>query len=105
MFPHLSIAGNGGLGMMVSTLSPGPTPDRSRTTQTHVIVPGATDEERKTTLERADFLEYVVTEEDYRTGFGIQRGLTSGANTEFVFGRNEPGNQRFHQWVDRLVTD
>ena len=54
---------------------------------------------------RADFLEYVVTEEDYKTGLGIQAGLASGANTEFLFGRNEPGNQRFHEWVDRLLTD
>jgi nitrite reductase/ring-hydroxylating ferredoxin subunit len=103
VFPHVSVAGNGTRAMMVSQLSPGPTPDRSRTIQTHVMVAGATEDERKQTLARADVLEYVVTEEDYKTGFGIQRGLTSGANTEFVFGRNEPGNQRFHQWVDRLV--
>ncbi len=105
VFPHVSVAGNGGTGMMVSQLIPGPTPDRSRTIQTHVIVAGADDEQRKQTMLRADFLEYVVTEEDYKTGLGIQAGLASGANTEFLFGRNEPGNQRFHEWVDRLLTD
>jgi nitrite reductase/ring-hydroxylating ferredoxin subunit len=103
VFPHVSVAGYADVGMMVSQLFPGPTPDRSRTVQTHVISAGASDERRKRALGQADFLEQVVIDEDYRTGFGIQRGLGSGANTEFVFGRNEPGNQRFHQWVDRLL--
>ena len=103
VFPHVSVAGYAEMGMMVSQLFPGPTPDRSRTVQTHVIGLGAPDKQRKAALRRVDFLEHVVTDEDYRTGFGIQRGLGSGANTEFVFGRNEPGNQRFHHWVDRLL--
>ena len=102
IFPHVSIAGNG-RGAMVSQLLPGPTPDRSRTVQTHVIPKGSSDDDRAATLQRADFLERVVTEEDYTTGLGIQSALASGANTEFVFGRNEPGNQTFHQWVDRLL--
>ena len=34
-----------------------------------------------------------IGEEDYKTGLGIQAALASGANTEFLFGRNEPGNQ------------
>ncbi len=34
---------------------------------------------------------------------GIQATLASGANREFIFGCNEPGNQRFHQWVDRML--
>jgi phenylpropionate dioxygenase-like ring-hydroxylating dioxygenase large terminal subunit len=105
VFPHVSVAGNGGRGAMVSQLIPGPTSDRSRTIQSHVIAADATDEERKATLERADFLEWVVNEEDYKTGLGIQSALASGANRDFVFGRNEPGNQTFHRWVDRLLED
>ena len=103
VFPHVSVAGNGGRGAMVSQLMPGPTADRSRTVQTHLINKSATEEERAETLKRADFLEWVVNEEDYKTGLGIQAGLASGANTEFVFGRNEPGNQTFHRWVDDLL--
>ena len=103
VFPHVSVAGNSGTGMMVSQLIPGPTPDRSRTIQSHVIAASASEEQRKQAMLRADFLEYVVTEEDYKTGLGIQAGLASGANVEFLFGRNEPGNQRFHEWVDRLL--
>ena len=78
VFPHVSVAGNGGTGMMVSQLIPGPTPDRSRTIQTHVIIAGADDEQRQQTMLRADFLEYVVTEEDYKTGLGIQAGSGLG---------------------------
>jgi phenylpropionate dioxygenase-like ring-hydroxylating dioxygenase large terminal subunit len=103
VFPHVSVAGNGGRGAMVSQLIPGPTSDRSRTIQSHVIAKDATAEEREATLKRADFLEWVVKEEDYKTGLGIQSALSSGANTEFIFGRNEPGNQTFHRWVDDLL--
>jgi phenylpropionate dioxygenase-like ring-hydroxylating dioxygenase large terminal subunit len=103
VFPHVSVAGNGGRGAMVSQLFPGPTPDRSRTVQTHLIARSATDDERAETIKRADFLEWVVNEEDYKTGLGIQSALASGGNTEFVFGRNEPGNQVFHRWVDEFV--
>ncbi len=103
LFPHVSVAGNGGSGAMVSQLFPGPTSDRSRTVQTHLIARSATADERAETLKRADFLEWVVNEEDYKTGLGIQSALASGANTEFVFGRNEPGNQVFHRWVDDLL--
>jgi phenylpropionate dioxygenase-like ring-hydroxylating dioxygenase large terminal subunit len=103
VFPHVSVAGNTGNAVMVSQLFPGPTPDRSRTVQTHLVRAGADAEAREAALKRADFLEYVVTEEDYRTGLGIQSGLASGGNAEFLFGRNEPGNQHFHRWVARLA--
>ncbi len=103
VFPHVSVAGNGGRGAMVSQLLPGPTSDRSRTIQTHLIAKDATEAERATTRERIDFLEWVVKEEDYKTGLGIQAALASGANDTFVFGRNEPGNQTFHRWVDRMI--
>ena len=88
-----------------ASTSPKAALDRSRTIQTHVIAKDATQEEREATLARADFLEWVVNEEDYKTGLGIQSALASGANTEFIFGRNEPANQMFHRWVDTLLTN
>ena len=49
----------------------------------------------------------MVKDEDYATGFGIQRGLRSGATAKagetFVFGANELGNQRFHATVEELL--
>ena len=44
-----------------------------------------------------------VQDEDYAIGFGIQASLESGANAEFVFGRNEPGLQNYHRWVARFM--
>ena len=45
----------------------------------------------------------MVRDEDYYNGNRIQRAVKTGAKTEFFFGRNEAGGQRFHGWVDRLV--
>jgi phenylpropionate dioxygenase-like ring-hydroxylating dioxygenase large terminal subunit len=104
VFPHVSIAGAAGIPTMVSQLFPGPTPDRSRTIQTHVTpAPVDTDEGRATMDGLVEFLEGVVRDEDYKTGLGIQAALASDANTEFVFGRNEACNQTFHRWVDKLA--
>ena len=69
-----------------------------------MVAKTTSEQERAETLKRADFLEWVVNEEDYKTGLGIQSALASGANTDFVFGRNEPGNQMFHRWVDDLIS-
>jgi hypothetical protein len=49
------------------------------------------------------FLDHVVRDEDYYTGLRIQRAVKTGAKSEFLFGRNEGGGQRFHRWVDALV--
>ena len=39
----------------------------------------------------------VVTGEDFPTGRSIQLGLTAGAQTHTVFGRNEPAMIHYHQ--------
>jgi hypothetical protein len=44
----------------------------------------------------------VTLDEDYRTGEGIQRGLSS-SDGNFLFGRNEPGVQHFHRTIANLV--
>ena len=79
-------------------------PDRSRTIQTHLVPRLPEDDDQRKRLDgMVDFLEHVVREEDYKTGLGIQAGLQSEANADFVFGRNERANQIFHQSVDRLL--
>ena len=45
-----------------------------------------------------------VQDEDYGIGFGIQSGIRSGANREFVFGRNEPAVQNYHRWVAKFMS-
>jgi phenylpropionate dioxygenase-like ring-hydroxylating dioxygenase large terminal subunit len=118
IFPHTSIAGfkvevpeelqgteglEGGRMFMVSTLFPGDDPDTSLTYQNFLadFVPAP---ELKPSIEATmAFLLGVVRDEDYFTGNRIQRAVKTGAKTEFLFGRNEGGGQRFHGWVDRLV--
>lgn len=104
VFPNTAFAG-GTDGYLMSQVFPGPGPMESITIQTHLRtgVPD-TEAERQAAMDRVRFLEHVVTAEDYATGLGINRALPSGANTEFVFGRNEAGNQHFHTWVERLVS-
>jgi phenylpropionate dioxygenase-like ring-hydroxylating dioxygenase large terminal subunit len=105
IFPCLSLAGAWRDTALVSQLFPGPTADRSRTAQTFISRhPAVTAEERERVDQAVDFLFTVVRDEDYATGLGITRGLLSGINQEFVFGRNEPSLHHFHQWVDRLIS-
>ena len=49
------------------------------------------------------FLLHVVRDEDYATGKRIQQNVKTGARSEFLFGRNEGGGQRFHRWVEALI--
>jgi hypothetical protein len=50
-----------------------------------------------------DFLKYVVEQEDYATGLKQQQSLRTGARDHILFGRNEEGGQRFHQWLKKIL--
>ncbi len=117
IFPHTSVAGfkvapsdedaargvQGGRMFMVSTLFPGDTPDTSVTVQNFLAAFEPGPELQPVIAAQQQFLLGVVRDEDYFTGNRIQRAVKTGAKTEFLFGRNEAGGQRFHGWVDRLV--
>jgi phenylpropionate dioxygenase-like ring-hydroxylating dioxygenase large terminal subunit len=112
IFPHVAIASfhvngpngaGGGRMYMVSQLFPGDTPDTSTTTQTFLTTFEPTEEVLPFIEAQQRFLLRVVRDEDYANGFLLQRGLKSGAKDFVMFGRNEAGGQRFHDWVDRLV--
>ena len=97
LFPNVSFA-FGPDGCLVSQLLPGPTADRSRTIQSYYRRrPVETDTDRAAAQAESDRYYEVVRDEDYATGLGIQQGLATDALTEFVFGRNEVGPQRFHR--------
>ena len=99
LFPNVSIA-LAPRATLVSQLMPGPTPDRSITMQTvFSMTPVAGDQQWATARANARFLYDVVRTEDYATGLGIQRGMASGANEQFLYGRNELGLHRFHATV------
>lgn len=103
LFPNISFA-FGPDGCLVSQLIPGPTPDRSTTIQSYYRrTPVETDAERAAAQAESDRYYEVVRDEDYATGLGIQRGLATDALTEFVFGRNEVGPQRFHRTLSGIL--
>lgn len=106
IFPHISIASfaGGGRSVMISQLFPGDTPETSYTNQIFLMEEEPTsDETEQEAREQFKFLEYVVQEEDYATGIALQKNLDVGAKNHVLFGRNERGGQRFHQWVDTLL--
>lgn len=90
----------------VAQLFPGPTPDRNRTVLTYLRREPIRDEaDREATEAAMNFFRDVTYTEDYLIGMDVQKGLQSGAHDEFLFGRNEPGNQYFHEWLDWYLQD
>jgi hypothetical protein len=57
----------------------------------------ATQEERTHWDKNMQLVLDVVTGEDFPAGRSIQIGLTSGAQTHTVFGRNEPAMIHYHR--------
>jgi len=107
IFPHVSIASfdGGGRGVMISQLFPGETVGESYTTQLYVMENApASKEIEQQAHEQFAFLEHVVRDEDYATGIRQQAALSSGLRGNVMFGRNEAGGQRFHKWLDELLT-
>ncbi len=106
IFPHVSIAsfGGGGRSIMLSQLFPGETPETSYTNQIFLMEKAPdTNELKAEAQQQFDFLKYVVQEEDYATGIALQKNLDVGAKSHVMFGKNEGGGQRFHQWVDTIL--
>lgn len=84
----------------IAQLIPGPKPGENRTILYFVNRETPRDEAQKAELEKMmDWLRTVVDQEDYQVGLKVQRGLEAGAYEHVVFGRNERGNQYFHNWV------
>ena len=103
IFPNVSIAVYRGESVLLSQLFPGPTPGESITVQSYYLAEAPNNEVAAKAADHADFLEMVVRDEDYGTGFGIQKAISTGAKESFVFGQNEGGGHRFHSWVERLI--
>ncbi len=85
----------------IAQLFPGPTPDKNRTVLLYVRKDPPRDEADKAQLEEMiTFLRDVTYNEDYIIGLEVQKGLQSGALDSIVLGKNERGNQFFHETVD-----
>lgn len=109
IFPNISIAGgrNGrGPGKdtyMVSQLFPGSSPGESITIQNFLSLKGPDEVDPEAVKAYMAWMVDVVRDEDYVTGFQVQKALATGAKEYSLFGRNEGGGQMFHRWVDALV--
>ena len=67
---------------------------------------GGGDAEDQAAVEAViNFFRDVTYNEDYLIGMDMQKGLESGAHAELVFGRNERGNQYFHEWLNWYLQD
>lgn len=103
-FPNLSISGILGDHCLVSQIFPGPTPDTTRTIQMVLAAKKPTTEtEKEATQLFSDMVLQAVKDEDYHLGLLIQQGIKSGANHQFLYGRNEPAVQNYHHWVDHFM--
>jgi phenylpropionate dioxygenase-like ring-hydroxylating dioxygenase large terminal subunit len=104
-FPNLSISGILGDHCLVSQIFPGPTQHSTITRQTVLVAKSPqTDEARAASELFSTMVLQAVRDEDYAVGRTIQDGLRSGANREFVFGRNEPAVQNYHRTIARLMS-
>ena len=103
-FPNTSISGILGDHCLVSQIFPGPTPTTTVTRQTVLVAkPPQTESERAASELFSAMVLQAVRDEDYAVGRTIQDALGSGANREFLFGRNEPAVQNYHNTIARLM--
>jgi phenylpropionate dioxygenase-like ring-hydroxylating dioxygenase large terminal subunit len=63
----------------------------------------ATDEERIHWDKNMQLVLDVVTGEDFPAGRTIQAGLSSGAQTHLIYGRNEPAMIHYHQSLQKAL--
>ena len=90
----------------VAQLFPGPTPDKNRTVLHYLRRdPIRDDADRESVEGMMNFFRDVTYQEDYVIGMEIQKGLESGAHDNLTFGRNERGNQYFHEWLNWYLQD
>lgn len=85
----------------IAQLFPGPTPDKNRTVLLYARKTPPADAEDQANIEQMiAWLRDVTYKEDYLMGLEIQKGVESGAIDSVIFGKNERGNQFFHETVD-----
>ncbi|ABW09541.1 Rieske (2Fe-2S) domain protein [Parafrankia sp. EAN1pec] len=85
----------------VFRIYPGSGPGHSVTCHQNASGLDLEDETTRAGAERLfDFAHSTVRDEDYQLAVEIQKNLSSGARSELVFGRNEPGLQHRHFVLD-----
>ena len=103
--PCTSIApfGGGARGVMISQILPGAHVGESITNQIYVMEEAPVGAELEAANKQFEWFQEVVMTEDYAMGASIQQALPGSGIDHVPLGRNELGNQRFHQWAARVV--
>ena len=103
VFPNSSISAIQNEHCLVSIIFPSPDLQETITTQYILCLKEPkTKEEIKKAEEFAELSRAAIIDEDYPINFKIQESIHSKANTEFLFGKNEPIQQHYHNWIDKL---
>ena len=103
VFPNSSISAIQNQHCLVSIIFPSPDLQETITTQYILCLKEPkTKEEIKEAEEFAELSRAAIIDEDYPINFKIQESIHSKANTEFLFGKNEPIQQHYHNWIDKL---
>ena len=103
VFPNSSISAIQNQHCLVSIIFPSPDLQETITTQYILCLKEPkTKEEIKKAEDFAELSRAAIIDEDYPINFKIQETIHSKANTEFLFGKNEPIQQHYHNWIDKL---
>ena len=103
VFPNSSISAIQNEHCLVSIIFPSPALQETITTQYILCLKEPkTKEEIKKAEEFAELSRAAIIDEDYPINFKIQESIHSKANTEFLFGKNEPIQQHYHNWIEKL---
>ena len=105
-FPNLSISAILNQFCLVSMIYP--TSDLEKTVTIQNILSlnkPHPKEEIKAAEEFSELTLKAVKDEDYIMNFKIQDGINSRGNDKFMFGKNEPIQQHYHNWIDKLCGD
>ena len=103
VFPNSSISAIQNEHCLVSIIFPSPDLQETVTTQYILCLKEPkTKEEIKKAEDFAELSRAAIIDEDYPINFKIQESIHSKANTEFLFGKNEPIQQHYHNWIEKL---
>ena len=103
VFPNLSASGIVGGHCLVGIILPIDL-HRTVTKQFVLCAPGEQDDAWREAAEAfSDLTLRAVRDEDYALVQTVQEALASGANDDFLLGRNEPAVQHYHEMVQRLT--
>ena len=106
VFPNSSISAIQNEHCLVSIIFPSPDLQETVTTQYILCLKEPkTKEEIKKAEEFAELSRAAIIDEDYPINFKIQESIHSKANTEFLFGKNEPIQQHYHNWIEKLCNN